>query len=56
MFHAITSAGGRFKTGETLDVHAEGLDVYNTMGDAMGGPGRLGPENRKPRPVESILA
>ena len=31
VFHAITSANGRFKTGEIMDFGAEGIDVYNTM-------------------------
>ncbi|HEV7280241.1 MAG TPA: hypothetical protein VGN57_08515 [Pirellulaceae bacterium] len=31
VFHAITGTGGRFKTGEILDLKAEGIDVYNTI-------------------------
>ena len=30
VFHAITSANGHFKTGEIMDIGAEGIDVYNT--------------------------
>jgi hypothetical protein len=57
VFHAITSANGRFKTGEVLDVKgAEGLDVYNTMLAAMGAAGRLGPKERKTSPVDAIRA
>ena len=56
VFHAITGANGRFKTGEIMDVNAEGIDVYNTMIDAMGANGRLGPADREVRPVEAILA
>ena len=56
VFHAITSANGRFKTGEILDVGAEGLDVYNTMIQAMGAPGRLGPGNREGQIVDQIRA
>ena len=56
VFHCITGAGGRFKTGEILDVNAEGLDVYNTMLTAMGVPGRLGPEKRSAKSIDSIRA
>lgn len=56
VFHAITSAGGRFKTGQMMDVGAEGIDVYNTMLDAMGASQRLGPSGREMNRVESILA
>jgi len=55
VFHAITSAGGRFKTG-ILDVGAEGLDVYNSMLDAMGVAERLGPANRQGQRVDKIRA
>ena len=51
VFHAITGAGGRFKTGQLLDVQAEGLDVYNTMLAMMGVTQRLGPGNRPFTPV-----
>ena len=54
VFHAITGANGRFKTGEILDVRAEGIDVYNTMLDGMGVRERLGPAGRKARPVDII--
>ncbi len=56
VFHAITGANGRFKTGEILDVNSEGIDVYNTMLEGMGAPGRLGPAGREGRPVEVIRA
>jgi hypothetical protein len=56
VFHAITSAGGRFKTGAFLDVGAEGLDVYNTMLQTMGAPRRLGPADREPRAIDTIRA
>ena len=56
VFHAITGANGRFKTGEIIDVGAEGLDVYNTMVSAMGAKHRLGPAKRESRHVNSILA
>jgi len=55
IFHAITGAGGRFKTGQIMDVGAEGLDVYNTMLGAMGAQKRLGPKKRPFQPAESIL-
>jgi len=54
VFHAITGAGGRFKTGQILDVNAEGLDVYNTMLSAMGVSEKLGPADRKVQPVDAI--
>ena len=54
VFHAITGAGGRFKTGQIMDVGAEGIDVYNTMLAAMGAPDRLGPVERDMQPVDSI--
>lgn len=56
VFHAITGAAGRFKTGQLLDVKAEGLDVYNTMLSAMGVGQRLGPADRPFAAVESILS
>ncbi len=56
VFHAITSANGRFKTGQILDIGAEGLDVYNTMLSTMGAVDRLGPQNREHRPIDQIRA
>ena len=56
VFHAITGAGGRFKTGKIIDVGAEGLDVYNTMLSAMGCKQKLGPENRTISVIDSIRA
>ncbi|MDA1015561.1 MAG: DUF1552 domain-containing protein [Planctomycetota bacterium] len=56
VFHAVTGAGGRFKTGQILDVKAEGLDVYNTMLTAMGATKRLGPEKRDARAIDRIRA
>ena len=56
VFHAISGAGGRFKTGQILDVGAEGVDVYNTMLEAMGSGGRLGPKNREARRIDAIRA
>jgi hypothetical protein len=56
IFHAITGAGGRFKTGQILDVNAEGIDVYNTMLAAMGATDRLGPADRKGKTLDAILA
>ena len=55
VFHAITSAQGRFKTGQIMDVGQEGLDVYNTMLSAMGSQQQLGPTDREPTLVEQIL-
>jgi hypothetical protein len=56
VFHAITGANGRFKTGQLMDVGKEGIDVYNTMLSAMGASDRLGPEHRDATAVDSIRA
>lgn len=56
VFHAISGAGGRFKTGQILDVNAEGIDVYNTMIEAMGCNDQLGPAKRKTTSVDAIRA
>jgi len=56
VFHAITSANGLFKTGQIMDVGAEGLDLYNTMIRAMRAPGRLGPGKRETRNIDQIRA
>ncbi len=56
VFHAITGANGRFKTGQIMDVKSEGIDVYNTMLTGMGAKDRLGPKDRKQRPVDKIRA
>jgi hypothetical protein len=55
VFHAVTSAGGRFKPG-THDVDAEGLDLYNTILGAYGIQTKLGPSGRPIRTVDAILA
>lgn len=54
VFHAITGANGRFKTGQIMDVSKEGIDVYNTMLTAMGASDRLGPEHREATAVDGI--
>lgn len=56
VFHAITSAGGRFKTGSIVEVSSEGLDLYNTMLETMGVAERLGPADRPRRQVDAIRA
>ncbi|MEM9280759.1 MAG: DUF1552 domain-containing protein [Verrucomicrobiota bacterium] len=56
VFHAITGANGRFKTGQIVDAKAEGIDVYNTMLGVMRVPGKLGPRERKHENVDRILA
>lgn len=56
VFHCITGANGRFKTGKIMDVGAEGIDVYNTMLDSFGARDRLGPSKRKANQVDSIRA
>ncbi len=56
VFHAITSAGGRFKTGgQIVDVNQEGVHLYNTMLAAHGVPGRLGPSGMSHSSVDQIL-
>ena len=54
VFHAVTGANGRFKTGQILDVRAEGIDVYNTMLAALGANRRLGPAQRQMRSIDAI--
>ncbi len=56
IFHAITGANDRFKTGQIMDIGAEGLDVYNTMLGAFGTKKRMGPEDRESNRIEKILA
>ena len=56
IFHAITGANGRFKTGQIMDVGHEGLDVYNTMLTAMGSQKKLGPADRQATNTDKILA
>ena len=56
VFHAITGANGRFKTGQIMDVGAEGIDVYNTMLTGMGVKSKLGPAKREMNHVDSIRA
>jgi hypothetical protein len=54
VFHAITGANGRFRTGQIMDVGAEGIDVYNTMLAALGVSERLGPPNRPLNRIDRI--
>lgn len=54
VFHAITGANGRFKTGQIMDIGKEGLDVYNSMLSAYGVEQGLGPERRDSTAVDSI--
>ena len=56
VFHAISGANGRFKSGEIMDVGHEGIDVYNTMLAAAGAEKRLGPKDRKSTTVDKILS
>jgi hypothetical protein len=56
VFHCITGANGRFKTGQITDVGAEGIDVYNSMLDAFGAKDRLGPKKRDSQKIDSIRA
>ncbi len=54
IFHAITGANGRFKTGQIMDVGAQGIDVYNTMLEGMAISDRLGTEKRDAVKVDGI--
>ena len=56
VFHAVTGANGTFKTGQIMDVKAQGLDIYNTMLDAMDADPRLGPNDHDHNSIERILA
>lgn len=56
VFHAVTGANGRFKTGRILDVETEAIDLYNTLTAGMGAKRRLGPGSREHRAVDTILA
>lgn len=56
VFHAISGANGRFKTGQIMNVGAEGIDVYNTMLTSMGAKQVLGPGNRDSVAVDAIRA
>lgn len=56
VFHAVTGAGGRFKTGQVLNAKAEGIDLYNTMLSAMSVKERLGPKDHKHVNADSIMA
>ena len=56
VFHAISGANGRFKSGEIMDVGHEGIDVYNTMLAAAGAEKRLGPKDRESKMVDKILS
>lgn len=56
VFHAVTGANGRFKTGQILDVRAEGLDVYNTLLSQFDVEQRLGPVDRDGTMIDQIIA
>ena len=56
VFHAITGANDRLKTGQILDINAQGLDVYNTMARTTGTKTKLGPQNRPVELIDKIIA
>lgn len=56
VFHAVTGANGRFKTGQILDLGVEAIDLYNTLLAAHGVARRLGPPQREGRPVDAVRA
>ena len=55
VFHAVTGANGRFKTGQIMDVKAQGIDLYNTMLGAMGADPQLGPKDYDHSSIDKIL-
>ncbi|MEM7601596.1 MAG: DUF1552 domain-containing protein [Verrucomicrobiota bacterium] len=55
VFHAITGANGRFKTGQVIDANTEGLDLYNTMLSGMGAKEKLGPTDRNHENLDAIM-
>lgn len=56
VFHAVTGANGRLKTGQIMDVGVEGIDLYNTILDSFDIAKRMGPEDREMQPVDSVRA
>ena len=56
VFHAVTGANGRFKTGHVLDAAAEGVDLYNTLLTGMNCTHRLGPAKRDGKSVDAVRA
>lgn len=56
VFHAISGANERFRVGDIVDVgDVDGLDLYNTMLEAMGSGQRLGPDGEPTNRVDAIL-
>ncbi len=55
VFHAVTGANGKFKTGQIMDVKAQGIDLYNTMLGAMGADPQLGPKDYDHSSIDKIL-
>ncbi len=56
VFHAVSSANGCFKTGQFMDIGAEGIDVYNTMLQGMGVDFKLGTHDRNRVSLDGIRA
>ena len=54
VFHIVGRANETFKAGE-YDVNVQGLDLYNTMLEAMGVSRKLGPSGRAVNRVNAIL-
>ena len=55
VFHAISGANERFRTGEIIDASCEGIDLYNTMLRAYGITRKVGPGDRTVSEVTAIL-
>ena len=56
IFHAFSPANGLLRSGEIIDVNAEGLDVYNTIVQSAFGLGyKMGPAERAVETVSAML-
>lgn len=56
VFHAVSGAGGRIKTGDIMNIGQEGLDVYNTILGAYETKAKMGPSKRDSQTVDAILS
>jgi len=56
VFHALSGANGRFKTGGLVDVDGSSVDVYNTILSALGVTRTMGdPAHHDPGSLDSLL-
>lgn len=56
VFHAVSGANGRFKTGQIIDVGEKCIYVYNTIMEGMVVSNCLGPADCEVRSVDRIRA